>query len=185
MPRVLEGEHPLEPDVLTDKTWPRSVREGALAHALEQVGQRETAHNQGPIVKWSTEGLPVHVMHPQWCAYFVCQCYRRELMRRGDHALLNHWLTVVSGSCDRLWQRLEKEGWVWERIGGPPPVPGDLIFYGTKGDKNHVGIVKGYDPEARVIETVEGNSGRRADRVAQNTIALSAPSIYGFARYPL
>lgn len=171
-------------DTPTARSWPSSLREAAVQRALERLGQRETAHNAGPVVDWAVEGLPVYNRAPKWCAYFACQAFRRELIARGDEALLQHWLRIASGSCDTLWRHLWGEGWTWVRIGGPPPARGDLLFLGGEQDLNHVGLVTEYDADARKVFTVEGNGGRHTDRVGLGRYSLADSRIWGFARVP-
>jgi hypothetical protein len=173
-------------DTPTARTWPCSLREAALLRALEQLGQAETARNQGPIVEWSLAGLtsraPDSTGWARWCAFFVSQCYRAELLARGDEALLQHWRRIASGDCDTLWQRLSAEGWTWARIGGAPPARGDLLFLGDGADLRHVGLVEEYAD--RRVRTVEGNAGRLTDRVARGRYSLADSRIWGFARVP-
>lgn len=183
---------------------PGPVRLGALEIASSKIGERETGRNAGPIVDWSLEGLTSHPAAgddkrrpgwAQWCAFFVSQCVRRELDRRGDDALLREWVReLASGSCDSLWRHLEARGWVWLR-GAPlpqalspqgvdaPGLPGagDFVFFGVPGDLAHVGYVERLDGAAGRLHTVEGNAG---DRVAALDHPADHPRIVGYARVP-
>lgn len=175
-------------DTPTARSWPSSLREAAVQRALERLGQCETAHNQGPIVEWSLAGLtnrkPDDTGWARWCAYFACQVFRQELLARGDEALLRHWLAIASGSCDTLWRHLWCASWTWVRVGGPPPARGDLLFLGDEADLTHVGLVTEYDADARMVHTVEGNSGKHANRVGLGRYSLADSRIWGFARVP-
>lgn len=178
------------PDPVRTLSAPGLVRVGALEIAISKIGERETAKNEGPIVDWALQGITSRPAAgpgarregwAQWCAFFVSQCFRRELIRRGDGVLLKEWQRLASGSCDSLWAHLSAQGWTW-RAGaeGARPDAGDIAFFGPEGDLAHVGLVEMLDGAGR-LHTVEGNAG---DRVAALQHPADHPRIFGFARVP-
>lgn len=166
----------------TPTNWPPPpLRQEALQVALQQLGQRETAPNHGPIVDWACEGFTTR-QGLRWCAYFVCQAFRRALLRRQDPAQLASWMRLASGDCDALWRNLSILGWTWLARGdSTAPGPGDLVFFGTEDDLDHVGLVKQLDTGLLLLHDVEGNRG---DAVAERAYPLSAPRLHGYARVP-
>lgn len=184
---------------------PGPVRLGALDVARGKIGEAETAENEGPVVDWAMQGITRRrADEPSargrrgwalWCAYFASQCFRRELIARGDEALLKDWMRLASGSCDSLRGHLDARGWVWTR-GAPLPAalspqavpvpglpgPGDLVFFGEDPeDLAHVGLVERYDHVAGRLHTIEGNAG---DRVAAIDHPADHPRILLFGRVP-
>lgn len=186
------------------------VRFDAVEIARSRIGQREpdrhALKNQGPIVDWSLEGLTSHPASgdekfqagwAQWCAFFVCQCFRQALLARDQEELAQRFSRgsggiqrIASGSCSALWERLSAQGWTWRLgqqlppvlcpVGDAPGVPakGDLVFF---HDLAHVGFVDEALESGDII-SIEGNAGPRADEVWRGE--RSALKIYGFARVP-
>jgi len=155
--------------------------ERAIAVARRLVGQREVGPNVGPIVDWSTHGLPVYVGAPRWCAYFVVQCLLQAAQPE-ERPLLQR---IASGSCDTLWRRLSEQDearpWAWRALSPeartPPNVrAGCLVFFGEERDLHHVALVERV--ENGHLYTIGGNEG---DAVSQRRRPLTDPVIFGYA----
>lgn len=181
-----------------------SIGQAALGIARSKIGEREPDRkqhrNQGPIVDWCLEGLTSDEAGPwaEWCAFFACQCVRRALIAaNADAVTLRDWRrTYASGSCSRLWQRLEKHGLAIRHVSGhAPPEGAYFVFFANLGkqgeylyhddgrpDLKHVGIVD--RAAGQLLRTVEGNASPTADRVAEGTHMLDDVRIYGFGRLP-
>ena len=185
--------------VTTIREWPPEleqqvlpVRVEALAEARAHEGEHEgDKNNHGAIVRYSIEGLPGQHEGGAWCACFVCQVFRRVLLRRGDQELLRRWLALASGNCDRLWANLSALGWGWNAGGWRLPERGDIVFCGTPADLDHVGMVSHADlrfEDGRAqgkLGVISGNSGRKADAVLEKIYDLAkAPSLRCFVRVP-
>lgn len=150
-----------------------------LIVAKSKIGEKETGKNVGQIVKWATSpwlpnGWDISKPHPStgkmgwaaWCAGFVSTCYLRAgFAMRG----------IGSLSVDALYDRCARKFVV-----RPPhdyiPVPGDIIFFGPKGDLQHCGIVEFSDDDT--VHTIEGNTG---DSVRQHYYTKTDPKIFAYA----
>lgn len=150
-----------------------------LTVAKSKIGQKETGKNVGQIVKWATSpwlpnGWDISKPHPStgkmgwaaWCAGFVSTCYLRAgFAMRG----------IGSLSVDALYDRCARKFVV-----RPPhdyiPVPGDIIFFGPKGDLQHCGIVE--FSEGDTVHTIEGNTG---DSVRQHYYTKTDSKIFAYA----
>lgn len=60
------------------------------------------------------------------------------------------------------WRVWGKQKGYWYPKGTITPKRGDILVFNWNGEKsplNHIGIVRGYEPKASVIQTSEGNEG--------------------------
>ena len=81
--------------------------------------------------------------------------------------------------------QLRRKGWTYE-LGGPDPMPGDLVFWWRgrpKGWQGHIGFV--WKTENGILYTVEGNKGAFPARYNTFQYVLSQmPKVLGFAQIP-
>lgn len=174
---------------------PGPVRLGALEIARSKIGERETAPNQGPIVDWSLAGITSRkaagdMEHPagwaKWCAFFVSQCFQRELLLRGQTELARLWRAdYASGSCSSLWASCERAGWTESSLEAQPQ-PGDLVFYGELAAKKGIKFLH-VDFYERALVGAEGHfeaiGGNSRDSVARS-VRTPDSKIVGYARVP-
>lgn len=180
-----------------------SIAQAALGIARSKIGEKEPDRKQhrntGPIVDWCLEGMTEDDAGPwaEWCAFFACQCVRRALIAAGaDAVTLREWRHLASGSCSRLWRKLERrELAVRHVIGTPPPEGVYFVFYANLGkqgeylyhddgrpDLKHVGIVDRVSGE--LLHDVSGNTTATCDRVAEGRHMLNDPRVWGFGLLP-
>lgn len=144
-----------------------------LAHARSQIGEHETPTGSNRT-KFSPWPRP-------WCADFVSYCFRA----------IGQPLPVIDqpgrdgfAGCPAGLEHFRKLGWVVT----DGFLPGDIIFFQFDGDKqpDHVGIVTGYLPDERKVETIEGNTGPHSDavmpRVRPETLVMAVVRVPGL--YP-
>lgn len=150
--------------VTTAQSW-LGTEEGSLAHT--QLLDIYNAHE--PLA----QGYKM-TMDDNWCAAFV-----------STTAIQSGLTDIIPTECGcqrqiDLWQELGR----WEEADDYVPLPGDIIYYSSKGPltgdntawSDHVGIVVG--TWRGWIKVIEGNY---ADMVAYRYIPVDAYNIRGFA----
>lgn len=124
-------------------------------------------------------------MDADWCAMFVSWC-------ADQCGFIDSGLFVKSASVPVIRNFYESTGDFY-RKGDYEPKPGDLIIYGATGG-DHIGIVTGYDSTAKIITTIEGNTGasstdtyHEGSRVREKQVSMAYGWIYGFCSpdYPI
>lgn len=96
-----------------------------------------------------------------WCAAFVTWCCRQAEIEIPDQPE-GFWATMAKVDSWKYWAK--KNGF-WHPSAGFTPRRGDiLVFEWFDGDidLDHIGIVRGYTPGSRIIQTSEGNRGNVA-----------------------
>ncbi|MBR5381450.1 MAG: CHAP domain-containing protein [Oscillospiraceae bacterium] len=81
-----------------------------------------------------------------WCAMFVSWCADRA----GAGGVVPKHASCTAGIA--AFRKLGR----WHERKGFVPKPGDIVYFGTDGKAQHVGIVTGFD--GRRVFTVEGNT---------------------------
>lgn len=102
-----------------------------------------------------------------WCASYISWCIAQVNLSIARNA-------PRYANVDRFLDHFSAESWL------PPdstPIPGDLVFFGSNNDPNHMGAVIAVDDEA--VYTVEGNT---ANVVGIRKYALSDETILGYGR---
>lgn len=124
-------------------------------------------------------------MDSDWCAIFVSWC-------ADQCGFIDSGLFVKSASVPVIRNYYESIG-AFHRKGTYEPKPGDLIIYGATGG-DHIGIVAEYDSTAKIITTIEGNTGasstdtyHEGSRVREKQVSIAYGWIYGFCSpdYPM
>lgn len=132
--------------------------------ATNELGYKETGTNVTKYGKWyGSDGQP-------WCHMFVSWC--------ANKAGISTSVIPKTYSCDTgmnkfiNWNRFE-----YSKAYGNTYTPkvGDIIYFGTKSDSNHVGIIT--KVTSSKITTIEGNS---SDKVQNKTYNLTDSSIVGY-----
>lgn len=111
----------------------------------------------------------------EWCDmtvdYAMCQSFGPENARK----VLYQPMESCGAGC--YWSaRYYKDNGAWiERSGNPRT--GDQIFFGTKGDETHTGLVERVD--TTYVYTIEGNT---SDRLLRKSYARNSTKIAGYGR---
>ncbi len=174
-----------QPEV-PEYTFARPVSEEEAAARLALIAQAETwlgvkggSSEHGQILSIYNNHQPLAQGYAvqsgdAWCATFVSTCaIQLELTD----------IIPTECGCQRqigLWQDMGR----WEEADDYIPLPGDIIYYSSKGAKDadntgwsdHVGIVVGTWKDR--IKVIEGNSN---DRVEYRYISMTDPTVRGFA----
>lgn len=144
--------------------------ERALSLARSQVGVREaTGNNDGLPAQRFSNGR-----REPWCANFVAWTFRQS-----GNPLPGNQRRLASV---QYMEDTMKANGKWFARGAATPQPGDVIFFGNRGDSDrgpgrHVGIVE--KVENGRVYTVEGNSG---NAVKRRSYPLDHPRITGYGR---
>jgi len=164
--------------IATDPHFPPAPGVLALRQLLTRLGEHETAPNQGLVVEWACRRWAGSdwwaVNYPAgkvfWCAGAVSSSFADAGIRFPG-----------SLSCDGLLWRLQQAGWlVWDPAREDRPIlPGDIAFWGARGDLQHVGLVEDCHPDR--LFCVEGN---HLNQVARRSYDLPAPRLAWIARHP-
>ena len=161
----------------------------ALAAAQSQIGVLEkTGHNDGhPFERYVLEINPSRRQFVPWCAYFVVWCHKVA----GIEIPGNGWKL---GSVDYLEGQARLHG-VFARadhvnklrklaIATKLPEPGDVVFFGDRGDSDkagrgrHCGIVEFVRKDK--VYTIEGN---KSNSVKRGSYRLDDARITGYGRF--
>jgi hypothetical protein len=155
-------------------------KQRALELALTQIGVEEaTGQNDGPVERYSREkGVA-------WCAAFVLWCNDRSDEVDLTPRAADFWLLRSVAAFEK---RVKFLGY-W-RQPGCVVLPGDYVFFGTRGGSDsaaggrHMGIVERV--EDTVLHTVEGNLGNAVRRARHDLAARAVRArVTGYARIPL
>jgi len=132
----------------------------AYERLLLHVNQMEDppGTNTGPVVEWATDSwYPYLSKTPlKWCCGAVCTAYAEA----GSEFMLDHGTLQVEKLFQALFVANPSCISLVENIQTPVIFPierGDIIFFGTKNNLHHVGLVDRYDTMSHIIYTLEGN----------------------------
>lgn len=118
--------------------------------ALEEVGESESPAGSNRVKYtewWGNDTL--------WQGIFVSWVLNRAGFTRPSSQSTTYFASSRTGV------ELFKEAGAWtDEESGVNPAPGDIIFFGERGQANHVGIVVGVEGNGTII-TVEGNTSSR------------------------
>lgn len=152
----------------------KTIGEKAFDIFYSHLGQKETGHNNGPVVEWAmapfSKVKPDETGWAEWCAAAVCTSY----LEAGSEMIKK----VASTNANTLYERIRKfypkniTCFIDEKY---PPQKGDLIFFAQNGKMYHVGMVNAYQPDTHQVITIEGNHNNRVEIVTRS-------SWYAFAR---
>jgi len=148
----------------------QSFAETLARIAESQVGQRETDtdgdgrvnNNSGPAVVEYQKATWLPPGAWKWCAAFVCWCVLHTLLALG---LKPAWPRPrTAGAYDFEQWAAGKYGAMFGTFKILTSRPNDPQTWPRRGDIvtftwAHIGIVTGYDPTTRRLQTVEGNAG--------------------------
>lgn len=91
-----------------------------------------------------------------WCAAFVTWCCREAGIEIPDQPE-GFWATMAKVDSWKYWAR--KNGF-WRPAEGFTPRRGDIVvfeWFDGDVDLDHIGVVRGYTPGSKIIQTAEGN----------------------------
>lgn len=114
-----------------------------------------------------------------WCAVFVDWCMFKAFGEKAMQKLTYH--TQLGASCTYSAKEYQKNG-QWFTT----PKVGDEIFFGTKTNCSHTGLV--YDVDSKYVYTIEGNTSTQNGVIAngggvyKKKYALNSSSIAGYGR---
>lgn len=139
--------------------------------AAQYLGVREQRTNWSPQIEkfWQDTNYPTGAQDAQpWCAAFCCFVLDEADKQSG---LLGFSKPARSPSVERWmeWARLPEVGAAVFKPGDPHyiPSPGDIVSF--LPHFSHIGIVERFDPVAKIVHTIEGNTnssgGREGDGV--------------------
>jgi len=132
--------------------------------ARSHLGWHEGPNNANPYTQ--------EVMgdaHQPWCAAFVSKMLKNQNIPGISGKM---WSASAAG----LASQFQHAGRYFPR-GSQPPQPGDVIFFGGRGNEHHTGIVE--KVENGKVYTVEGNT---SDAVHERVYDLNSPGIGGYGR---
>lgn len=124
-------------------------------------------------------------MDTDWCAIFISWC-------ADQCGYIDSGLFPKSASVAVIKNYFDSIG-AFRGKGSYEPQAGDLIIYGSDGS-SHIGLVVAYDSTAKMITTIEGNTGssdvypyHSGSRVREKRVSLSYSWIHGFClpAYPV
>lgn len=116
-----------------------------------------------------------------WCDVFVDWCHVQAFGLAEAKKLLNHG--TCGAGCSYSAQYYRKAGRFHSK-----PKGGDQIFFGTKGNESHTGLV--YKVTSSRVYTIEGNTSSASGVVAnggavcKKSYPLNYPKIVGYGRPP-
>ncbi len=123
-------------------------------------------------VWWTNEtNWGVDYSHGAWCSMFVSWC--------AAQAGIPASIVYRTAGCDEGVAKAKARNiWHFSPANGGDYTPqrGDLIFFGTTSDSDHVGLVKSVSGTR--VYTIEGNS---SNKVSQRNYLLTASGILGYA----
>lgn len=113
-----------------------------------------------------------------WCAMFVSWCSQCA-------GYIDQGIMPKSASVSVMSSWYKEHGLWQEKADGYEPKAGDIVFF--QNGMSHVGIVTEYDPQTKVLTTIEGNTGgsvtavyHKGSRVCQKQYPLSYSKISGY-----
>ena len=155
--------------------------EDLLAVAMTQSGYMEgslegTVQGSNNYTKygvWWTDATNwgVDYSHSAWCSMFVSWC--------AWQADIPASVLYRTAGCDEgVKKAKERNTWHFSPANGGNYTPkrGDLIYFGTLSDSNHVGIVRSVS--GTKVYTIEGNSSNKVNQVSYS---LTSSSILGYS----
>ena len=156
--------------------------EDLLAVAMTQSGYMEgslegTVQGSNNYTKygvWWTDATNwgVDYSHSAWCSMFVSWC--------AWQADIPASVLYRTAGCDEgVKKAKERNTWHFSPANGGNYTPkrGDLIYFGTLSDSNHVGIVRSVS--GTKVYTIEGNA---INRVRKRVYPLGTSAIAGYGR---
>ncbi len=159
-----------------DVDWTGCWSKDLLLAARSQLGYRESSRNfvvdiRSRVLGYTRYGAWYGLPYSDWCAMFVSFCLH--------YAQVPAESFPREASCQRWIAELEKLHRYLPADQGRPKA-GDLVFFGTDGVADHVGIVTGAD-EKEGLETIEGNYD---NRVAECAYHWDDPKLLGYGLLP-
>ena len=154
--------------------------EDLLMVAESQLGYTESVLNFDAEDPWNPKGYTRYgewfgIPYGDWCAMFISFClYYAEIP---DSAV------PYNCHCVKWVRELRERGLYRHWDTGYTPKPGDFIFFDFDMDEDaeHMGIVRGVDPERGWIYTIEGN---RYNYVENFTLTKDDYAIIGYGVLP-
>ena len=151
-----------------------------LMVAESQLGYTESVLNFDGEDPWNPKGYTRYgawygIPYGDWCAMFISFCLY--------YAEIPDSVIPYNCHCLKMIRELKERGLYRHWDTGYTPKPGDLIFFDFDMDEDaeHVGIVRGVDPERGWIYTIEGN---RYDYVEHFTLTKDDYAIIGYCELP-
>ena len=154
--------------------------EDLLMIAESQLGYTESERNYIMEDPWHPKGYTRYgawygIPYGDWCAMFISFCLY--------YANIPESVVPYESSCAEWVRELAARGLYRNWDEGYTPRRGDFIFFDFDLDEKaeHMGIVRGYDPDRGWIYTIEGN---RYDYVEHFTLTEADYAIIGFGVLP-
>lgn len=119
-----------------------------------------------------------------WCDVFVDWCFVKAYGVEGMQYLLGQPDESLGAACKYSAQYFHNKG----RFYISNPQPGDVIYFGKRGNESHTGIVE--KVESGRVHTIEGNTSSKAGVVAngggvfRKSYSVNDKAIAGYGRPP-
>lgn len=132
--------------------------------AESQVGKQEQGgNNLGPDVVEYQKATNLPPGSWPWCAAFVCWCVWLAIRTLGLSPLWKRPTTALAYGLEDWATRTAGAWCVITSVANRPdtwPRRGDIVTFTW----SHTGIVTGYDPQTKKLQTSEGNAGLKKTR---------------------
>ena len=170
-----------------EKTGPRPTADGSPAFAQALVaaareslaqGVREKNVNSGDVIDGWLKALGINPP-ANWCAAAVAAWLRRAEEMTG----IKRPIAGSAGAKNTMTQFQAANRWLTVAEARAHGITPGMVPVWHRGDEGawtgHIGVVDSYKG-GDTFQTIEGNSGPMADRVASMTRSLSDPKLLGF-----
>lgn len=152
--------------------------------AKSQVGYKENGTNNTKYAKYfdtdAWQFFNTKKNGTAWCSIFIhwcfCQVFKPSEVRKmfGEPDPKNN----CAAGVDYFYAYLKKKGYTFSKSKKEPKA-GDVIFFGSKTDLDHVGLVESVDDK---VHTIEGN---KSNSVKKCTYTKTSSKIQYYARIEL
>ncbi len=147
------------------------TQSGYMEGSLEGTVQGSDNYTKYGVWWTNATNWGVDYSHSAWCSMFVSWC--------AYQAGIPASVIYRTAGCDEGVKKAKERGtWHFSPANGGDYTPkrGDLIYFGTTSDSNHVGIVRSVS--STKVYTIEGNSSNKVNQVSYS---LSASGILGYS----
>ncbi|MFZ5974691.1 MAG: fibronectin type III domain-containing protein [Bacillota bacterium] len=147
--------------MVSSKPGTADIYDKLIATAQRELGYEEVKANPTDADGWTKYAVDYPIWkYGAWCACFVTWC-AKQVNLLGTTIPKYSW--VLSG---KAWYK--ERGRFKDVSSSYVPKKGDVIFFhepdSPANSDNHTGFVEAYDPEKKIIYTIEGNIHDSVDR---------------------